>query len=188
MNFLEWLFSFLGTPKEEKVTTVVTKERPPWAKEMLRAYGKHEIRDYDWLMTWLISDGKRLGDIRQLPWCGDGMETAVKVSLPNEKFTGALLKNPYWARNWLYFGVPCLPQQYCIGVFSRKKGGHVGIIIGEDETHYHVLGANQGDSVSIVRIEKVRLLGCRWPKTYPMPTKIEMPKLSSNVAVSVNEV
>ena len=37
----------------------------------------------------------------------------------------------------------------------------------EDDTHFFVLGGNQSDAVTIARIAKSRLLGARWPATYP---------------------
>lgn len=41
-----------------------------------------------------------------------------------------------------------------IAIKEREGGGHVTFIIGEDDTHYHCLGGNQGDKVSIVRYPK----------------------------------
>jgi uncharacterized protein (TIGR02594 family) len=49
------------------------------------------------------------------------------------------------------------PVLWDILVFDRQGGGHVGIYVGEDKSCYHVLGGNQGDKVSIVRIPKERL-------------------------------
>lgn len=46
-------------------------------------------------------------------------------------------------------------------VFDRSGGGHVGLYVGEDHNTYHVLGGNQGNCVSIVRIPKERLLTAR---------------------------
>ena len=48
-------------------------------------------------------------------------------------------------------------------VFERGSGGHVGFAIGQDDTHFFVLGGNQSDAVTIARIAKSRLLGARWP-------------------------
>lgn len=49
-------------------------------------------------------------------------------------------------------------------VFKRPGGGHVGFYVGEDKDCYHVLGGNQGNAVSITRIEKARCVARRWPK------------------------
>ena len=43
----------------------------------------------------------------------------------------------------------------------------VGFAIGQDDTHFYVLDGNQSDAVTIARIVKSRLLGARWPATYP---------------------
>ena len=53
-------------------------------------------------------------------------------------------------------------------VFERDGGGHVGFYVGEDGTHYHVLGGNQDDAVSIAKIAKSRLVASRWPKGVPV--------------------
>jgi len=48
-------------------------------------------------------------------------------------------------------------------IFQRKEGGHIGFYVGEDESCYHVLGGNQGNKVSIIRIEKSRCVAKRRP-------------------------
>jgi cell wall-associated NlpC family hydrolase len=73
-------------------------------------------------------------------------------------------------------------------LFSRGSGGHVGIYVGEDEKCYHVLGGNQGDAVSIVRIQKVRCIGIRrtdWSRA--QPSNVRVIRLSSNGVISNNE-
>ena len=52
-------------------------------------------------------------------------------------------------------------------VFERGSGGHVGFAVGQDDTHFFVLGGNQSDAVTIARVAKSRLLGARWPATFP---------------------
>ena len=151
----------------------------PWIVEGKKVWGLHEGRDKEALTNWLKSDGQRLGDTEKMPWCGDYTETAIKNSLPKEPFTGAVGKNPYWARNWLNFGEPTEPCYGAVIVFSRGKGGHVGFVVGEDDTDYYTLGGNQGDSVNIVRISKTRLLGCTWPITYD-GSKRPLPRMTAN--------
>ena len=80
---------------------------------------------------------------------------------------GALGSNPYWARNWLLFGRDTKPVTGAVLIFERGSGGHVGFAVGQDDTHFFVLGGNQSDAVTVVRIAKSRLLGARWPATYP---------------------
>lgn len=158
----------------------------PWITEGKKVFGLHEARDKAELTAWLASDGQRLGDTEKLPWCGDYTETAIKNSLPDEPFTGAVGKNPYWARNWLKFGEEVPPCYGAIIVFSRGNGGHVGFVVGEDGTDYYVLGGNQSNMVSVTRITKGRFLGCRWPLTYPNPNK-PLPRMTANIPRTINE-
>lgn len=158
----------------------------PWVAEMQAVFGLHEVRDKAKLAAWLKSDGRTLGDPTALPWCGDAMETAMRRGLPDEPLIDGLKQNPYWARNWAMFG-RAAKGYGSIGVFERgPKSGHVGILIGEDADCYHVLGGNQGDSVSVVRIVKTRLIAARWPVTWPRDPD-PLPRLTSQVAKSVNE-
>ena len=160
---------------------------PPWVMEIKKVYGLHETRDKARLQAWLKSDGKTLGDPTALPWCGDAVETAMKMALPNEPYTGSLAINPYFARNWAEFGRSAIGYG-AVGVFSRgPTSGHVGFLVGEDDTCLHVLGGNQSDSVSVTRVEKWRLLATRWPLTYdksPAP----LPRKTAKLPISVNEV
>jgi uncharacterized protein (TIGR02594 family) len=159
----------------------------PWIDEGKKVFGLHETRDNAKLKAWLISDGKTLGDPKALPWCGDYVETAVKKALPKEAFTGNLAKNPYWARNWLEFGVNTTPVYGAVIVFSREKGGHVGFVVGEDETDYYVLGGNQSNAVTISRISKKRMLGTRWPNSFANPNR-PLPKMTAgNIPRTTNE-
>ena len=139
----------------------------PWITEAKSVLGRHEARDRSWLMDWLKRDGRSLGDPGKNPWCGDLVETCIRMGLPNEPLLGALGTNPYWARNWLLFGRDTKPVTGAVLIFSRGTGGHVGFALGQDDTHFYVLGGNQSDAVTIARVAKSRLLGARWPATVP---------------------
>ncbi|NBN63094.1 TIGR02594 family protein [Microvirga tunisiensis] len=143
---------------------------PSWLTIARSKMGLHEQRDRGGLMAWLRSDGHTLGDPARLPWCGDFVETALALALPAE----VLHTNPYLARNWLRFGVPLeRPSVGAVAVFWRGartgSSGHVGFYVGEDADHYHILGGNQANMVSVVRIARERLLGFRWPASMPLP-------------------
>lgn len=160
----------------------------PWITEFRKVYGWHEVRDRDRLSRWLRSDGKTLGDPARLPWCGDAMDTALALALPKEPRPGDLGKNPYWALNWSFLGESLpVPFYGAITAFVRPEGGHVGVLVGQDEAHFYVLGGNQGDSISIVRIAKERARAHRWPSTYPNP-RILLPTLApGEIPFSTNE-
>lgn len=158
---------------------------PPWYALALDQRGLHEVRDNSELRAWLRSDGATLGDPAKLPWCGDLVETAISIALPDEPIPA----NPYGARQWLKFGRECPVMFAATCIFWRGSPngwqGHVGFVAGEDGDAIHVLGGNQSNSVSITRIARSRLLGCRWPLTYPMTG--ERVTLNADGALSLNE-
>ena len=122
------------------------------------------------------------------PWCGDFVETCIRMALPDEPLLGALGTNPYWARNWLLFGQETKPVTGAVLIFERGSGGHVGFAVGQDDTHFYVLGGNQSDAVSIARIAKSRLLGARWPAAYP-PRPQRLPTMKpGELLATTNEI
>lgn len=165
----------------------------PWMNEAGRHIGLHEARDFTRLSTWLRSDGKTLGDPRKLPWCGDFVDTALRLTLPDEPRPGALGVNPYLARNWLLLGEESPARFGAIVVFWRGSrnghSGHVGFAVAWDSARRRikVRGGNQSNSVSDAWLGADRLLGYRVPVTFEgdLPP---LPGLSSAGAqVSVNE-
>ena len=102
----------------------------PWMIEAKKVMGLHETRDHAALAKWLKSDGKTLGDPSKLPWCGDCVDTAIELALPDEPRPGKLGENPYWALNWLLFGKACNPAYGAVVAFERPGGGHVGFVSG----------------------------------------------------------
>lgn len=118
-----------------------------------------------------------------VPWCG--LYAAVVVQRADKPFPSG----PLWARNWVKFGAPSPdPGLGDVLVFSRGNGGHVGFYVGQDGDCFHVLGGNQGDKVSIVRIEKDRLIAARRPKwKNTQPAGVREYILAPDGAVSKNE-
>jgi uncharacterized protein (TIGR02594 family) len=159
----------------------------PWMAEAKRLLGRHEVKDRSWLMKWLFGDGRTLGDPTKLPWCGDFVETCIRLALPGETFPGALGQNPYWARNWLRLGSEVKPCYGAVAVFERGTGGHVAFFMGADASAYHVLGGNQSNAVTVTRIAKNRLLGARWPATFARPANPRLPAYLANGQLSLNE-
>ena len=117
-----------------------------------------------------------------IPWCG--LYTAVVMHRANRP----VVKDPLWALNWNKFGVQVSsPMLGDVLTFSRNGGGHVGIYVGEDATAFHVLGGNQGDKVSIVRIAKNRLSQARRPEYISQPVNIRKITLAASGSLSTNE-
>jgi uncharacterized protein (TIGR02594 family) len=117
-----------------------------------------------------------------IPWCG------LYVAIVMHRANRPVVKDPLWALNWNNFGVKVdVPMLGDILTFTRKSGGHVGICVGTDNNAYHVLGGNQGNKVSIVRIAKSRLSQARRPEYNSQPTNIRKVILANNGVLSTDE-
>ena len=100
-----------------------------------------------------------------VPWCG----VFVAACIAEDGLTPPSIA--VRAKSWATWGQNIRPERIAPGavlVFQRPSGGHVGFYVGEDATAYHVLGGNQGDCVSIMRIEKKRCIARRWPAGRPV--------------------
>jgi uncharacterized protein (TIGR02594 family) len=160
----------------------------PWLVEAARLRGLREVSgspSSPIIMDWADDLDLAYTD-DSVAWCGLYAAHVIRTGLPHAD----LPLNPLGARNWLQFGDPVTPQLGSVLVFWRgsKAGwqGHVGFYWAEDETHYHVLGGNQADSVSVTRIERGRLLGARWPTGINAPG-ITRRASASGALISVNE-
>lgn len=116
---------------------------------------KHNKTILNWLTrlrAWWSND--------ETPWCGVFVAYCMQeVGLPFPKYYMR-------AKDWAPWGVGISAQRLAPGavlVFERKGGGHVGFYVGEDATHYYVLGGNQSNAVNISKIAKSRLVASRWP-------------------------
>lgn len=122
-------------------------------------------------------------DDSKLPWCGAFTAlclTEAGIAPPKDYAS---------AKAWLHWGVSMIAPAYgCIVVFQRAGGGHVGFVVGVDETgRLMVLGGNQGDAVSIVPFARIRAAGYRWPAGVPVPGMGYMPVFNSTAPSSANE-
>lgn len=153
----------------------------PWIAEARKLLGLHEVKDAKKLDKALRLDSS------EIAWCGAFVGMCVATALPSEP----MIANQLGSRNWLKFGHSIgSPQIGAVAVFWRgsKTGwqGHVGFVVGHDKTHVHVLGGNQSDKVSIARVAKDRLLGYRWPTSYPLPTGT-LAMTTINASITTNE-
>lgn len=146
---------------------------PPILLEALKLYGTVETPG---LASNPVIDGWRdeliaagavpswAGDVMtddRVPWCG--LFAAICAHRAGAKVFDTFLR----ARAWASFGEPVsgVPVVGDVLVFWRGKrhgtSGHVALYVGEDAEAYHVLGGNQRDAVSIMRIDRNRLLAAR---------------------------
>jgi uncharacterized protein (TIGR02594 family) len=166
------LEALLGRPATQRET--------PWLNEIGRFLGVHEVYDNAKLKAWLKSDGATLGDPAKLPWCGDAVQTAIRLALKTEP----LPRNPYYATNWLDFGEKSGMVYGAVAVFSRNGGGHVAFVIGYDpkRKRLRVRGGNQSNRICDAWLDESRCLGYRWPVSYTGP-KHPVPLMDSTGAV-----
>lgn len=162
-------------------------DTPKIIDEALALYGTKEVQgkgDNPEILAWARETKlEQVYIADQIPWCG--LFAAVVCRRAGWRFP----EGPLWARNWLKFGKPVkAPGLGDVLVFERGSGGHVGFYVAEDSTAYHVLGGNQGDSVSIVRIEKSRLLGARRPEwKIAQPESVKPYRMAATGLISGNE-
>lgn len=119
----------------------------------------------------------------EIPWCG------LFVAYCAHAAGLDVVKHPLWALNWNKYGnVAKVAMLGDVLTFTRNGGGHVGIYVGEDATHYHVLGGNQNNSVSVSRIAKHRLSQARrtaWKVA--QPASVRVVKLEPKGVITTNE-
>jgi uncharacterized protein (TIGR02594 family) len=159
---------------------------PRMLVEMLKIFGTLEspgASDNPTIMSWAKDLGLKDYKHDAIPWCGLAMAIVAKRSGKE------VVKDPLWAANWLKFGNKVINAMLGdVLVFKRPGGNHVGLYVGEDRECYHVMGGNQRDSVSIVRINKNRLTGVRRPVyTIAQPHNVRKIILSSSGEISDNE-
>jgi uncharacterized protein (TIGR02594 family) len=159
-----------------------------WYEEAKRLFGLREgqgAKDNPVIIDWADQLGIDYPH-DDIAWCGLFVAHCIGATLSDE----ALPANPLGARNWARFGEAATEALGAILVFWRESPasgkGHVGFYHGEDGTAYHVLGGNQGDSVSITRVAKSRLVAIRRPST-PGPLAGGPVSVQANGALSLNE-
>jgi uncharacterized protein (TIGR02594 family) len=155
--------------------------------EAVKHIGVKEIvgkQDNPTILSWAKALGlEKVYTNDEIPWCGLFVAYCAHASgLP-------VVKHPLWALNWNKYGnVAKVPMLGDVLTFTRNGGGHVGIYVGEDATHYHVLGGNQNNSVSVSRIAKDRLSQARrtaWK--IAQPASVRVVHLAAKGVVTTNE-
>jgi uncharacterized protein (TIGR02594 family) len=119
----------------------------------------------------------------EIPWCG------LFIGYCCHMAGLEVINKPLWALSWSNWGNEVTEAMLGdVLTFKRNGGGHVGIYVGEDDTHYHVLGGNQGNSVSVSRIAKSRLYKARrtaWKVAQPL--NVRKVQLEPKGVITTNE-
>jgi uncharacterized protein (TIGR02594 family) len=95
----------------------------------------------------------------EIPWCSSFINWVFKQCNIRNTHSAA-------ARSWLKWGYECAPVDGCVVILKRGKSeesGHVGLLVGYDDTFVHILGGNQSNKVCIQKFPKHEVLGYRWP-------------------------
>lgn len=169
----------------------MTSKEPAWLAFARLQIGVRETvgpKHSPVIMGWIQKLGAKVLGIKvvddETAWCG----TFVAMCM----FSAGIGAAPIAVRasSWASWGRELIaPRLGCVLVFTRTGGGHVGFYIGEDDTHFHVLGGNQGNAVSITRIAKSRMArgGMRWPIGVALPGAQVIRLKPSGVPVTENE-
>lgn len=159
----------------------------PWVETARALIGTREIpgpKSNPTILGWAKALGRKVGIAftdDDTPWCGlfVGHVMSVNGYTPPDILVRA--------SEWSKFGVQCPHIAFgAIAVFTRKGGGHVGFIVGQDASTLHILGGNQANAVNVTRIAKERLSAVRWPAGVAMP-KESVPNSVFNGRISTNE-
>jgi uncharacterized protein (TIGR02594 family) len=136
------------------------------------------------IMNWAKEVGlEKIYKSDEIPWCGLFIAYCCKMAGLE------VVSKPLWALSWSNWGMNVTePMLGDILTFRRDGGGHVGIYVGEDKTHYHILGGNQNNAVNVVRISKTRLVKARrtaW--RIAQPQTVRKIYLESKGIITTNE-
>lgn len=119
----------------------------------------------------------------EIPWCGLFIAYCCHAAGLD------VVSKPLWALSWANWGTSVTePMLGDVLTFKRDGGGHVGIYVGEDVTHFHVLGGNQGNAVSVSRIAKSRLFKARRTEwKIAQPANVRKVHLAAKGVITTNE-
>jgi uncharacterized protein (TIGR02594 family) len=168
-------------------TTVVLQGEPLWILIAKRYIGLHEgpgSEDNPEVLKFYARAGHPEIRHDSVAWCAAFLGSVLQEA--GLKGTGSLM-----ARSYERWGIPLNRPRYgCIGVKTRRGGGHVTFVLGETPTNYICLGGNQGDRVCIEAIPKRATSGSftalRWPADAPLsanpyPLLVSVPNLKTGL-------
>jgi len=157
---------------------------PKWMQTANSFIGLREVagpKHNKTILGWLDKLGAWWRD-DETAWCGVFVAHCMQeTALP---FPDMYMR----AKAWADYGSLLQRERLAPGailVFDRAGGGHVGFYVGEDAGHYFVLGGNQGNAVSVMKLGKSRIVASRWPKGEPVigkPVYMKGGKVSANEA------
>lgn len=141
----------------EKYAWLAREGAPRLLIEALKLWGTKEVpgpKHSPTILGWLkkLAFGWIKDD--ETPWCGTSLAYAAVEA-------GVAVRNPEMPRAFWWCGWGTAVTTPMLGDVLVFTISHVGIYVGEDATHYHVLGGNQGNAYNIVRFPKTWLKAAR---------------------------
>lgn len=138
-----------------------------WITEGLKHLGTKEIpgaKHNPKILQWWKAIKRGGIKTDEVPWCAAFVGGCLEaVGIVSSRYESAKSYET-WGNSLTR------PTNGCIVVFSRKGGGHVGFVLGEDnQGRLLVLGGNQADKVSIAPFDRHRVTAYRWPQAVAMP-------------------
>ena len=95
----------------------------------------------------------------EVPWCSSFVCWCMSQA-------HCISTNKANARSWLTWGVPLhVPAYGCVVVLKRGNNpaqGHVGFLVGMNNSHVTILGGNQADKVCEMKFPLNQVLSYRW--------------------------
>jgi uncharacterized protein (TIGR02594 family) len=157
----------------------MTDPKPKWITVAEKYLGLHEgpgAEDNPEVVKFYAASGHPEIIHDAVPWCAAFVGGVLHEA-------GILGTHSLLAKSYASWGIGLnRPRFGCVGVKTRKGGGHVAFIVGETPSTYICLGGNQGDRVCIEAISKRDFIALRWPTGYPLtanpyPLMVSVPGL-----------
>jgi uncharacterized protein (TIGR02594 family) len=169
---------------------MTTAIEPAWLRAARAKLGTREApgaANHPVIVSWAKRLGTKVLGIAfngdAVPWCGLFMAQCMS------KAGIAAPAIAVRAKAWTTWGSNLALDKLALRavlVFGRVGGGQVAQYVGQDETHFHIIGGNQGEPVTIMRKLKGDLIAARWPKGEPVIGR-PMRMVSVGVPVNTNE-
>ena len=153
------------------VTLAVATPATPWMKIAKGEIGQEEIpgNSHNPRIISYHATTSLKASTDETPWCSSFVNWVMKEA-------GIKGTNSAAAISWVQWGKASPAKQGSIVILNSSKsqnsslsysGNHVGFLVKETSTHYHILGGNQRNKVKESRYPKKnwKLKGCRWPNS-----------------------
>lgn len=153
-----------------RVTAITGKSaNAPWMKVAQQELGQSEIpgpKSNPRILEYHAATSLRIFT-DETPWCSSFINWCLRKAGITGTHSAAAI-------SWIHWGKKCDATAGAITIVQNAKaagssltasGYHVGFLMADTHSHYHLLGGNQKDQVKISPLPKSRwrLVGYRWP-------------------------